>query len=105
MTVEVESIAPAVLVAQAHVRRTERISPAFMRVTLESPAFEELGSDGFDTRFKMVFPGPTGQLPEIPEEPEEWYAHWMAMPEATRSPMRTYTIRDILEEDGARLLV
>jgi NADPH-dependent ferric siderophore reductase len=105
MTVDEESMAPTVLIAQAHVRRAERISPAFMRVTLESPAFADLGIDGFDTRFKMVFPGPTGQLPEIPAQPEEWYAHWMAMPEATKNPMRTYTVRDVLEEDGARLLV
>lgn len=100
-----ESSPPTVLIAQAHVRRAERISPSFVRVTLESPAFEDLGIDGFDTRFKMIFPGPTGQLPEIPAQQEEWYAHWMAMPEATKSPMRTYTVRDVLEEDGARLLV
>ena len=105
MSVDVESIAPTVLIAQAQVRRTQRISPAFVRVTLESPAFEDLGIDGFDTRFKMVFPGPTGQLPAIPEQPEQWYEQWMNMPEATRSPMRTYTVRDVLHEDGARVLV
>lgn len=105
MTVDVESVAPTVLIADARVRRTQRISPAFLRVTLESPAFKDLGTDGFDTRFKMVFPGPTGQLPAIPAQPEQWYERWMRMPEATKSPMRTYTVRDVLEQDGARLLV
>ncbi|MCW2806837.1 MAG: siderophore-interacting protein [Marmoricola sp.] len=105
MTVDVESIPPNVLIAQAHVRRTERISPAFVRVTLESPTFEDLGIGGFDTRFKMVLPGPTGQLPEIPAQAEQWYARWMAMPETVKSPMRTYTVRDVVEEDGASLLV
>ena len=74
MTVDVGSIAPTVLIAEARVRRTERISPAFVRVTLESPAFVDLGIEGFDTRFKMVFPGPTGDLPPLPGSPQDWYA-------------------------------
>jgi NADPH-dependent ferric siderophore reductase len=105
MTVDVESIAPTVLIAEARVRHSERLSPAFVRVTLESAAFRDLGNDGFDTRFKIVFPGATGELPGIPEEPEDWYAEWMAMPEETKSPMRTYTVRDVVEEDGVRALV
>jgi len=105
MTVDVASIAPTVLIAEARARHSERLSPAYVRVTLESPAFEDLGIDGFDTRFKIVFPGATGELPRIPEEPENWYADWMAMPEETRSPMRTYTVRDVVEEDGVRALV
>lgn len=105
MTVYAESIAPTVLIAEAHVRHSERLSRAFVRVTLESPAFEDLGIDGFDTRCKIVFPGATGELPRIPGEPESWYAEWMAMPEETRSPMRTYTVRDVLAEDGVRILV
>lgn len=105
MTVDVEALVATVLIAEARVRRCERISPAFVRVTLESLAFGDLGPVGFDTRFKMVFPGPTGELPRPPERPEDWYAQWMAMPEATRSPMRTYTVRDVLEEDNDRALV
>lgn len=105
MSTVVESIAPTVLIAQARVRTTERLSPAFVRVTLESPAFVDLGIEGFDTRLKMVFPGPTGNLPPILETSEEWYATWIGTPETAKSPMRTYTIRDVLEVGGARLLV
>lgn len=105
MTVDIKSIIPTVLIAEARVRQTERLSPAFVRVTLESPAFQSLGVEGFDTRFKIVFPGATGELPKIPETPESWYADWMAMPEETRSPMRTYTVRDIIEKGGAQALV
>src|SRR3712207_2295284 len=105
MSVDVESVAPTVLIAAARVRRAERLTPAFVRVTLESPQFVDLGIDGFDTRFKIVFPGPTGELPAAPGEPEEWYARWMSMPEETRSPMRTYTVREVLVEDAARALV
>jgi NADPH-dependent ferric siderophore reductase len=105
MTVDVKSIGPTVLIAQARVQATERLSPAFVRVALESPAFVDLGVEGFDTRLKLVFPGPTGSLPPIPDSPEAWYAAWIGTPETTKSPMRTYTVRYVLEEDDARLLV
>lgn len=105
MTVDVETIAPTVLIAQARVRRAERLSPAFVRVTLESPSFVDLGTEGFDTRIKLIFPGPTGDLPPVSHSAEEWYAAWSGMPEATKSPMRTYTVRDVLDEGDTRLLV
>lgn len=105
MTADLESIAPTVLIAEARVRASERLSPAFVRVTLESPDFRDLGIDGYDTRFKLVLPGPTGELPAPPGSPEDWYAEWMGMPDETRSPMRTYTIRDVLEEGPDRALV
>jgi NADPH-dependent ferric siderophore reductase len=105
MSVDVETTTPTVLIAQARVRTKERLSPAFVRVTLESPDFVDLGIEGYDTRLKMVFPGPTGELPPIPDAPEEWYATWMGTPESVKSPMRTYTVRDVLEEGDARLLV
>lgn len=105
MTVDVESVAPTVLITDARVRYTERLSAAFVRVTLESDGFRDLGIEGFDTRFKIVFPGATGELPGISDDPEDWYAAWLAMPEASRSPMRTYTVRDVLEEGGVRALV
>ncbi len=105
MTAHAEAVVPTVLVAEARVQHSERLTPAFVRVTLESPQFVDLGIDGFDTRFKIVFPGPTGELPTAPGEPEEWYAQWMSMPEETRSPMRTYTVRDVLVEADVRALV
>lgn len=101
----VEEAPPSVLLAEATVRRVERLSPAFVRVALGSPAFTDLGVDGFDTRFKIVFPNAEGALPEIPGRAEQWYERWMATPEESRSPMRTYTVRDVVEEEGERLLV
>jgi NADPH-dependent ferric siderophore reductase len=105
MTVDVKSTGPTVLITQARVQATERLSPAFVRVTLESPAFVDLGVEGFDTRLKLVFPGPTGSLPPVPDSPEAWYAAWIGTPETTKSPMRTYTVRDVIQEGDARLLV
>lgn len=105
MSVGIQRLGRTLLITEARVRHAERISPAFVRVTLTSDAFSDLGIEGFDTRITLVFAGPSGELPEIPDDSEDWYAHWLAMPDETRSPMRTYTIRDVLEEDGARMLV
>jgi NADPH-dependent ferric siderophore reductase len=87
---------PSALVAEVHVDAVERLSPAFVRVTFGGAGLRDLSTcDGFDTRFKVVFPGPTGRLPQHSEVPEEWQAAWLAMPAEERSPMRTYTIREI----------
>jgi NADPH-dependent ferric siderophore reductase len=101
-----ETTAPSVLIAEAVVHSVLRLSPAYVRVELASPAFVDLGEDGFDTRFKVILPGGTGKLPPIPEVPEQWYETWMSAPDAVRSPMRTYTIRDVVHDGGdVRLVV
>ena len=89
MTKTAPVTAPPVLVTDAKVRRTERISPAFVRVVLESPGFVDLARDeGFDTRVKLVFPGPTGRLPAIPDPVDTYYADLLAMPDEHRAAMR-----------------
>ena len=95
-TLDADRILPTILVAQAQARSVDRLSPSFVRVELGAPEFVDLARDeGFDTRLKLIFPGPTGVLPALPEDPEQWYAGWLAMPDAERPPMRTYTIREI----------
>lgn len=90
------STVPSALVAEVRVDAVERLSPAFVRVTFGGPGLCDLSTaDGFDTRFKVVFPGPSGRLPAFSEVPEEWQAAWLGMPDEERSPMRTYTIREI----------
>lgn len=106
MTTTAPAEAPPVLVTEARVRRTERISPAFVRVVLESADFVDLARDqGYDTRIKLVVPGATGRLPDIPDPVDGYYAGLLAMPDAHRAAMRTYTIRDVVDEDGDTLLV
>lgn len=98
--------APGVLLTETTVHSVVRLSPAFVRVEFASLAFVDLGEDGFDTRFKVVFPGGTGQLPPIPADPEDYYETWMNAPDGVRSPMRTYTVRDIVRDgDDMRLVV
>ncbi|MCW2761888.1 MAG: siderophore-interacting protein [Marmoricola sp.] len=98
--------APSVLLTEATVHSVARLSPAFVRVAFASRAFPDLGVDGFDTRFKIVFPGGTGELPPIPEVADDYYDLWMSAPEEVRSPMRTYTIRDVVRDgEDVRLVV
>jgi NADPH-dependent ferric siderophore reductase len=87
---------PAVLVAEVRVVEVERPSPCFVRATFGGPDLANLSTaDGFDTRFKVVFPGPTGRLPTRGETAEDWQEAWLGMPDDERSPMRTYTIREV----------
>ena len=97
---------PTTLVTPVRVEAVERLSPAFVRVTFGGPGLADLSTaDGFDTRFKVVFPGPTGLLPAPASTPEQWQESWRAMPDAERSPMRTYTIREITTaRDEVRLV-
>lgn len=59
----------------------------------------------FEARLKMVFPVPPGELPRIGKSSEEWYAAWQSASASTGSPMRTYTVRDVLAHGNSRLLV
>jgi len=98
--------APSVLLTPATVHAVTRLSPAFVRVELASAAFRDLGEDGFDTRFKVLLPGATGELPEIPEVVEDFYQAWLDTPDEVRAPMRTYTVRDVVRDgDDVRLVV
>lgn len=101
-----ETKTPHAVVTEATVHSVLRLTPAFVRVELASPRFADLGEEGFDTRFKVVLPGPNGRLPSIPEAAEDFYESWVNTPAEVRSPMRTYTIRDIVRDgDDVRLVV
>jgi NADPH-dependent ferric siderophore reductase len=95
MTTETTTV-PSTLVAEVQVDEVERLTPAFVRVTFGGPALVDLSTaDGFDTRFKVVFPGATGLLPDHGGVPERWQEAWLSMADEERSPMRTYTIREV----------
>lgn len=92
----IQSARPFVL-CEAEVVRAERLSPSFVRVHLAAPELAEFGVDGpsYDQRIKLVFPAESGPLPVLGRG-EDWYAEWLALPEAERGHMRTYTVRDVL---------
>lgn len=104
MSADITDVLPFVI-ARAAVRRVDRVSPNFVRITFGGDDLAEFATPGrvFDLRIKLIFPPVTGVLPEI-EPSMGWYQGWMALPEAERGSMRTYSIRDIrVDEDGTQI--
>lgn len=83
---------PAYRPFAAEVVGVRRLGPSFQRVTFSGPAFEDLASNGWDQRIKVLLPLPDRGLQDCPVG-DDWYAEWRALPEARRNPMRTYTVR------------
>lgn len=85
------------VLARAEVRRVERVSPSYVRVTFGGDELEEFGTPGdvYDARIKIVFPPASGVLPEIDRDADDWWSAYLAFPEAERGAMRTYSIREL----------
>lgn len=99
--------APRFVLARARVETVERVSPTFARVVFAGDDLAEFGEPGasLDQRIKLIFPGPSGVLPDVPDG-DDWYQSWLAIPEGERGTMRTYSIRDLdVDADGTRLVI
>jgi len=86
----------------------DRLSPAFVRIELGSPALADFGVDGplHDQRIKLLFPGDDGRLPSFEGvEADTWWDSWLALPEAERGHLRTYTVRALHGEGADTRLV
>ncbi|MDY0829233.1 siderophore-interacting protein [Microbacterium sp. BG28] len=85
----------------ARVSRVVRLSPHFVRLTFCCPEFEYFGTAGRDQRLKVLFPGPNGRVCDVGQCDEEaisrgdWYTRWRELPQAERTPFRTYTVRRV----------
>ncbi|MFT2816685.1 siderophore-interacting protein [Leifsonia sp. A12D58] len=99
---------PAYRPYRAQVESIVRLSPHFTRVTFFAEEFSIFGTDRLDQRVKLVFPLPGHGLPDVgADDPEciergNWYERWRGLPDASRSPFRTYTVRTI--DQDARLV-
>ena len=72
------------------VRRSERITPRMVRVTLAGDALTGFGGDGPDRRIKMFFPAPGQDRPAVPRATSGGPV-WPTG--EARPAMRTYTVR------------
>ena len=91
-------------VVRATVTAVERVSPVFVRITFGGPSLAAFGTPGrtLDQRIKLIFPAASGALPELSASENHWYPAWLALPEAERGSMRTYSIRHLtVAEDGS----
>ncbi len=79
------------------VRRTERLSPSFLRLTLTGPDLDRFADNGFDQRFKLILPLPGVGFDHLGGG-ADWYQHWRELPDHLRNPVRTYTVRAVRPE-------
>ncbi|MWJ80704.1 siderophore-interacting protein [Clavibacter michiganensis subsp. michiganensis] len=94
---------------ETRVARTERVSPAFVRVTLVGPTLHLFAPWGLDQRIKLVLPRPdgagagwagplAGDVDGL--APDDWRHRVAGMPPTERHPLRTYTPRVVRPETG-----
>ncbi len=88
---------PTYILTRAAVRAVDRVSPSFVRVTFGGDELFEFGTPGavFDSRIKLVFPPASGVLPDLDRASDDWWQSFLAVPEAERGSMRTYSIREL----------
>lgn len=93
---------PTYALARAEVRGVERVSPNFVRVTFGGEQLSEFGTPGevFDARIKLVFPPASGILPPLDGNGDDWWGAFLAVPEAERGSMRTYSVRRLRVTDA-----
>jgi NADPH-dependent ferric siderophore reductase len=83
----------------AEVRALRRLSPAFVRVTFAGETLAHFADNGFDQRFKLIFPAPACGFDKMPRT-ERWYSELRALPEQEQCGVRTYTVRAVRPELG-----
>ncbi len=77
----------------ARVARTQRLSPSFQRITLESSELAEFDWRGLDHWFRLFFPLASDgglRLPDV--RGRHWWKSYLAIPEAQRPHCSNYTV-------------
>ncbi len=82
------------------VARLAPLSPHFTRITLTGDELAHFGTDGLDQRIKLILPFADGSITDVGQfDPTQgmydWYRRWRELPDATRNPIRTYTVRAV----------
>ncbi len=88
------------------VSAVQRLSEHFRRITLVGDDLALFGSNAagetLDLRVKVMIPSPGHALPELNNIrgslQDDWYRNWLALDEAVRGVMRTYTVRALRPE-------
>jgi NADPH-dependent ferric siderophore reductase len=83
------------------VRATERLSPAFLSVTLGGPELAHLEPMGRDQTVRLFLPRAGQERLRMPSrDSEAWMAEVLLMPKASRPRVRNYTVRRVRPELG-----
>jgi NADPH-dependent ferric siderophore reductase len=84
---------------QVRVKALQRLSPSFTRVTFAGAALAHFADNGYDQRFKLIFPAPACGFDKMPTS-ERWYSELRALPEEEQCGVRTYTVRAVRQALG-----
>ncbi|KIA62284.1 siderophore-interacting protein [Nocardia vulneris] len=90
---------PTMAYATLQVSRVAQLTPHMVRITLTGQDPDALINVGPDQYTKVFFPLPGQRRPVVPppldsaDQAMSWYHRYLAMPDAIRPPMRTYTVR------------
>ncbi len=76
------------------VQALQRLSPSFIRVTFAGDSLAHFADNGYDQRFKLIFPAAACGFDKMPTS-ERWYSELRALPEAEQCGVRTYTVRAV----------
>lgn len=101
MTALLAATRPAYRPYAVRVSAVRPLTPSFVRLTFRGDELEHFGTAGLDQRVKLLLPAANGRICDVGQEDDAiidagtWYDAWRALPDAARSPMRTYTVRRI----------
>lgn len=75
------------------------LSPSLHRLVFTGADVARMKTGGPDQRIKVFFPLPGQDAADVPSG-EDWYAHYRALADDQRPPMRTYTLRQLRAAQG-----
>ncbi|MBD0691121.1 siderophore-interacting protein [Streptomyces sp. CBMA123] len=84
----------------------ERITPRTARIVFEAEALADTVGTAPDQQLKLCFPRPGQREPVLPaqqDDPMGWYQAYLAIPEAERPVLRSFTLRR--RQPGTRRIV
>ncbi|XVV09201.1 siderophore-interacting protein [Actinoplanes sp. CA-131856] len=76
------------------VRKVDRLSPNFVRITFTGDDLHKFADNGYDQRIKLLTALPEVGFAHLPTS-ADWYTEWRDLPTEHRNPIRTYTIRAV----------
>ncbi|ROQ41322.1 NADPH-dependent ferric siderophore reductase [Frondihabitans sp. PhB188] len=85
---------PAHRAFRVSVKRVQRLSPSFVRITFHGDDLVDFGDEGLDQRIKIVLPTEATGYDSFPTS-DDWYGEWRQLPDHERNSFRTYTARRI----------
>ncbi|GAB3661250.1 hypothetical protein GCM10028833_41230 [Glycomyces tarimensis] len=75
------------------------MSPSFLRVTFASDELRRFADNGYDQRFKLIFPAESCGFEKLPMS-DRWYSELRELPDDEQCSVRTYTVRAVRPELG-----